>query len=193
MHTMPKACGHDDVQMMDCVLAETGTAGDHLFSNCMWQGGFAMTAPVFDHMPSSVHATQRLFNPGVFDEVVHDSSRTDIITHLLWGIERDDAGCNEACRTHLTQLVSLHLRSRTMPNKASAGLLIKSISELHDAFLVSMGLGDATRPLPATGTFKAAFKALQTGKLGRFWEHMTPRKITAYLRAPKAVTARRLL
>lgn len=178
---------------MDCVLAETGTAGDHLFSNCMWKAGFAMTAPVFDQMPASIHGTKRLFNPGVFDELVHDGSRTDIITHLLWGIERDDEGCNEDCRTHLTQLVSMHLRSRIMPNKASAGLLIKSISELHDAFLVSVGKAGASRPLPATGTFKAAFKALQTGKLGRFWEHMTPRKITAYLRAPKAIGARRLL
>ena len=178
------------VQMTGCVLAESGTAGDHLFSNCMWQAGFAMTAPLFDRMPASVHPQQRLFNPGVFNRLVHDGSRTDIITHLLWAIERNDSGCNESCRIHLSQLVSLHLKSRHMPNKASAGLVVRSISELHDAFLVSIGKGNATRPLSPTGTFSAAFKALHSGELGRFWEHMSPKRMLAYMRAPRSLRMR---
>ena len=91
--------------------------------------------PSVHAMPSGNHS-DRIFNPGDRDTIVHSTpSRFDVMTQLLWAVE-DNPLCNDHCQSQLLKIVSCHVKSRGLSRLRAAAGAIRALSELYDAFLM---------------------------------------------------------
>ncbi|KAK9855489.1 hypothetical protein WJX84_001224 [Apatococcus fuscideae] len=109
-----KALDFDAVE--NCITTSHGSAGDHIFSYCMWNMGVAMTLPNTQAMPTS-DAASRMFSPGDTDAIFHnDNKRFDIMARLIWAAEGSPA-CDAVCEHQLMSLVSAHIKSRNVSSK----------------------------------------------------------------------------
>ena len=60
------------------------------------------------------------------------------MTRLLWTIEGNPA-CTELCQYRLLNIVTCHLKSRGLKSLQAAAGVVRALSELYNAFLVSKG------------------------------------------------------
>lgn len=64
--------------------------------------------------------------------------RFDLMTRFLWAVEGNPS-CSDHCERQLLNIVSCHLKSRSLRHLKAAARVMRALSELYEAFLIVMG------------------------------------------------------
>ncbi|KAL3131943.1 hypothetical protein ABBQ38_007639 [Trebouxia sp. C0009 RCD-2024] len=107
--------------MEKCVKSLYSTGGDAFISICTWQAGYAMTDPGY----SFFHPDVNMFDPGPEDRM----------GNMMKLVRALDHRCDDACQHQLSNMLTLHVRSRVFPQLEDAAQFIKAIIGMYDVFM----------------------------------------------------------
>lgn len=107
--------------MEKCVKSLYSTGGDAFISICTWQAGYAMTDPGY----SFFHPDVNMFDPGPEDRM----------GNMMKLVRALDHRCDDVCQHQLTNMLTLHVRSRVFPELEDAAQFIKAIIGMYDVFM----------------------------------------------------------
>lgn len=107
--------------MEKCVKSLYSTGGDAFISICTWQAGYAMTDPGY----SFFHPDVNMFDPGPEDRM----------GNMMKLVRALDHRCDDTCQHQLTNMLTLHVRSRAFPALEDAAQFIKAIIGMYEVFM----------------------------------------------------------